>query len=440
MDLGNLDPATLRLVVQMHLDDLNALGETVSRKGKGRAGEKPDFDVAIEGYRDELLRASQLLSDEVISQSIARAVIQDAGALQALEAEEQRAASDREMALQLSGMKNLSKSTAFRPSTPAVDEETLRRLEALWITPDTAASFGQAESSTWASTRKPEGLGQNTKKRECVACNDLYYSFDMVSSSGCAHNYCRECIESLFRSAMLDETLFPPRCCGNQLLLETCRYILPPALVGQFQAKKIEFETPNRTYCNIPTCSTFVPPQAIKGNIATCVRCRATTCTICKKAAHANTDCPDDPSTQELINLAETEGWQRCHSCSAFVELDRGCYHITCRCGGQFCYLCGDPWKTCSCPQWEETRLLDRANDIVNRGAGAARLPAWQRANLVEQERQNQIINHECQHERWSSLQGRHRCDECHHTLPNYIYECRQCRIMACRRCRYNRL
>lgn len=35
---------------------------------------------------------------------------------------------------------------------------------------------------------------------------------------------------------------------------------------------------------------------------------------------------------------------------------------------------------------------------------------------------------------------GVHECEECNNTLPLFIYECRQCRILACRRCRFNRL
>ena len=31
-------------------------------------------------------------------------------------------------------------------------------------------------------------------------------------------------------------------------------------------------------------------------------------------------------------------------------------------------------------------------------------------------------------------------CEECYHNLPGYIFECRQCHIMACNRCKRNRL
>lgn len=48
--------------------------------------------------------------------------------------------------------------------------------------------------------------------------------------------------------------------------------------------------------------------------------------------------------------------------------------------------------------------------------------------------------NHECSHNKWRWVKGPHRCEECHHRLPSYIVECRQCMLQACNRCRRNRL
>lgn len=48
--------------------------------------------------------------------------------------------------------------------------------------------------------------------------------------------------------------------------------------------------------------------------------------------------------------------------------------------------------------------------------------------------------NHECSHKRWLWVKGPHQCEECHHRLPSYIFECKQCLLQACNRCRRNRL
>ena len=48
-----------------------------------------------------------------------------------------------------------------------------------------------------------------------------------------------------------------------------------------------------------------------------------------------------------------------------------GCYHMTCRCRRQFCYLCARTWKTCHCSQWDEKRLYGRAEEIIHRNNAA---------------------------------------------------------------------
>lgn len=116
-------------------------------------------------------------------------------------------------------------------------------------------------------------------------------------------------------------------------------------------------------------------------------------------------------------------------------------HHIpACRCGAHFCYECGAEWKTCRCEQWAEGRLYARANAIVNRDVGVQQLDNAARANRVARERRNLMENHECDHNRWRSRGGSHQCEECYDVLPLFIYECVQCRILACRRCRFNRL
>ena len=48
--------------------------------------------------------------------------------------------------------------------------------------------------------------------------------------------------------------------------------------------------------------------------------------------------------------------------------------------------------------------------------------------------------NHACVHEKWRWIKGKYTCEECHHVLKEYIFECKQCNLQACSRCRRNRL
>uniref|UniRef100_A0A0A9ELG3 IBR domain-containing protein n=1 Tax=Arundo donax TaxID=35708 RepID=A0A0A9ELG3_ARUDO len=42
--------------------------------------------------------------------------------------------------------------------------------------------------------------------------------------------------------------------------------------------------------------------------------------------------------------MAKGKKWRRCPRCKYLVDKQEGCVHITCRCGFEFCYGCGEQW------------------------------------------------------------------------------------------------
>ena len=323
-------------------------------------------------------------------------------------------------------------------------------IESMWAM-DLQEPEQRAEPSRVTASRKP------AESRECVACGDSFPPSELFRSP-CSHESCRECIVYLLQASFHDESLFPPRCCGQYIPIKTGQWF-SRELVDQFNEKKLEYDTPDRTYCSVPTCSTFIPPAFITNEVATCPKCKWNTCRHCKAGYHAGV-CKEDASAQLLLKLAAENGWQSCNACRRLVELNFGCYHISksrfpllesfpisneseaCLCGAQFCYLCGVPWKNCNCPQWEEDRLIQRANVIVDRNyfMDYGYFDEIQRQVYVAQERMNLIQAHGCTHQWWRGRPGPRQCERCNQVLPMFLYECRQCRLMACRRCRYNRL
>lgn len=111
----------------------------------------------------------------------------------------------------------------------------------------------------------------------------------------------------------------------------------------------------------------------------------------------------------------------------------------SCSCRHQFCYVCGEDWKTCPCPQWDEARLLARAQDIVNRAPQPAAAQPAQLADRVAEEAQNLLDNHNCNHAYWERADAGD-CEECGWEAPAYTMVCLQCRLQVCRRCMRNRL
>lgn len=206
---------------------------------------------------------------------------------------------------------------------------------------------------------------------DCVICQDPIYGAEIRAP--CGHYYDIGCITDLFQSATKDETLYPPRCCRQNIPFAQAHPHLSQALITTFQNKQTEFSTLKRVYCSSPTCSLFLGPLSegiFSGKVYTCPapNCRRRTCGKCREQytgdwAHI---CRPDADAGQVLELGRASGWARCPGCSQMIELNIGCFHMTCRCRTEFCYLCRARWKTCACPQWDEGRLLAAAEERVD--------------------------------------------------------------------------
>ncbi|KAH7354673.1 hypothetical protein BKA65DRAFT_226754 [Rhexocercosporidium sp. MPI-PUGE-AT-0058] len=220
---------------------------------------------------------------------------------------------------------------------------------------------------------------------ECVSCLDDFAAPQMITLS--CHSYCTECFQRLISTALESETHWPAKCCLNPIPSESILPHLDSTTKTKYQQRDAEWSIPtsDRIYCTHANCSTWIPPKHVTAvrNFAKCPKCAKKTCTLCRGAYHNGSDCPQDPALQATANLADMEGWKRCYSCHAFVEHNKGCRHMTCRCKAQFCYICGDRWKTCSCT--DEQLITIQARVVTRREEAAAqtRRTARENARLV---------------------------------------------------------
>ncbi|CAJ2501191.1 Uu.00g040440.m01.CDS01 [Anthostomella pinea] len=187
---------------------------------------------------------------------------------------------------------------------------------------------------------------------ECVSCLDDFHPSTMVQAP--CHSYCSPCFRRLVASVCHNEQHWPPKCCLNTLPASLILPHLDNALKTTYRAREVEWDTPvdKRVYCSRPDCSLFVPPGGPPSHKARGVaRCSDGhwTCVRCRAPQHDGDACPLDRDLQRTSALAEEEGWKQCYGCGALVEHRDACQHMTCRCGTQFCYVCGARWRTCAC-------------------------------------------------------------------------------------------
>lgn len=199
---------------------------------------------------------------------------------------------------------------------------------------------------------KPMGLAR------CIICEDQFTE-EFTIRAPCHHDYCRDCLINFVTTSTRDESVFPPKCCDQQIPSTLITPFLPVDVRTLFVDKDREYAIPisDRIYCPTSDCSAFLGSSEHIRYEVTCNKCNARVCALCKQTAHPGDTCSENTVTQEIRALARIEGWQTCPECSAIIELYQGCFHMTCRCHAQFCYLCAAPWKQCSCPQWDENRL-----------------------------------------------------------------------------------
>ncbi|KAI9818651.1 MAG: hypothetical protein M1826_001332 [Phylliscum demangeonii] len=375
-----MDDATIDLILHLQFEDVEE--ELSQAEDYDPDDEVTDRRLAFSLYRDELTRAAMLYADRRLVSSLATAMQQDAALLEATAAMEEAALSDRRLACYLGGVPpppppppppsmsfsgpaikaaapvlthgrrsrtfsdgdpgpSRSQPKAGLGSAPTSDAATVSfrtdkedRSEK-HVSKDTSSSNGAgAESENAEDGVSPylgtalaggeQNKGKGRARPECVACGEE--ASEMLAAP-CSHEYCARCTIELFQAAVTDEALFPVRCCRQPIPVVSAMPFLPDKLLKRFEAKQVEYQTSNRTYCCNPSCSTFIPPWSVEGGTATCVECGQLSCTICKQPAHAG-DCPQDAEIHRVLELARETGWQRCYSCRSMVELNLGCNHI----------------------------------------------------------------------------------------------------------------
>ena len=270
----------------------------------------------------------------------------------------------------------------------------------------------------------PSAPSSNGASNECVICGD--YTYRRGVQVPCGHHYDIKCLVDLVKAAMTDETLFPPRCCKQSIPFEQIKWFLDFSSRRLYEEKSVEFTTLLRLYCANKSCSHFLGPREQSGMVrsVSCIRCGVSTCASCAESAHPEfVPCKDDEAALEVIGLGRENGWQRCPDCRQLIELSVGCYHMTCRCKAEFCYLCTAKWKTCRCVQWDEGRLFTAAEERVERRNENIRHRIQEGAYAREINRVAEELrqNHDCEHRVFNYRRGAGRCDHCLHHLPIFL-------------------
>ncbi|PRQ33724.1 putative aminoacyltransferase, E1 ubiquitin-activating enzyme [Rosa chinensis] len=223
-------------------------------------------------------------------------------------------------------------------------------------------------------------------KETCVICFEDTDVGRMFSIDGCLHRYCFSCMKQHVEVKLLNGQVAqcPHEGCNSEINIDSCVQFLAPQLVEVMSQRIKESSIPvtEKVYCPKPRCSALMSKKEVlqytssfyagaeQSGARRCMKCHSYFCINCKVPWHSDMTCYDYKRShpyplaedQLLKSLATMKHWRQCVKCKNMVELAEGCYHITCRCGYEFCYTCGAEWKdkkpTCSCPIWDVRNII----------------------------------------------------------------------------------
>lgn len=254
--------------LSLQLDEIGLFRDRTS--GERPVAQSEDTHAVLEAFQEDVARHLTILNDTKLAHNLPRGVSPEVGRLHT----------------DLTSTQSRSGSAEQAGEIPAVDDD---------LPPSTSHDIQGVDDKEPGNDTTPE------EHCQCVVCMD-----DVAVSRSvhlqCGDIYCKECLKSSFLRATKDETLHPARCCKLPIPIHHIEEELTTEELETIRLASIEFSTVNRTYCSNPQCSSFILPEHMSGNIATCAGCKLQTCAFCKSAAHDG-ECPDDPDIEATLVL-----------------------------------------------------------------------------------------------------------------------------------------
>ncbi|CAM6086457.1 unnamed protein product [Calypogeia fissa] len=253
---------------------------------------------------------------------------------------------------------------------------------------DAMKMAGYAAQNAPIMIKLSNSAGGKERTENCRICLETLLPSDMVSLTGCKHQFCFGCLSQHVENE-ISTSKVPIRCpefadCARFMDDRECEHLISPQAFDKYFTRLVEsaISDSEKVYCPFKGCSAMMyrpsdhdeknstdiyaassSSSTPKDTSAECMECHRLFCVQCNVPWHANLTCQEyqalpsnerDAEDIQLLELAKENKWRKCGKCRSLIMLASGCFHMTCRCGNQFCYTCGTNYqgrrKMCSCP------------------------------------------------------------------------------------------
>ncbi|KAI8550166.1 hypothetical protein RHMOL_Rhmol06G0083900 [Rhododendron molle] len=193
----------------------------------------------------------------------------------------------------------------------------------------------------------------------CGICLEEKQNWRMFRSENCSHSFCYDCTSKHIEARVQDNITViccPEMGCKAELGFEACRDILSNDVIVRWDECLCMSLIPesHKVYCPFKDCSAMlVNDTGTTIGETECPSCQRLICAKCRVPWHTEFTCQEfewlgvEGEGREDVfveELAKKKSWRKCPNCNMYVEKTEGCLHITCRCGYEFCYMCGSKW------------------------------------------------------------------------------------------------
>jgi len=183
--------------------------------------------------------------------------------------------------------------------------------------------------------------------------------------SACTHEYCRDCLIHYISDKIVTKS-FPIVCpnpdCKQEISVYDMELLLDEKMMKKYEefilSNTIEANPEIYSCCPTADCGYVFVWEKGDSSDFLCLKCQKRYCLTCRADFHVGSTCEqyqawlkeNGQADQLFDNFVKGMKLKKCPKCVRWVEKESGCNHITCKCGHQFCYHCGESYP-CRCGQ-----------------------------------------------------------------------------------------
>lgn len=258
-----------------------------------------------------------------------------------------------------------------------VDAYIVKKLENPSVLPNLVRNFSEEEKLSEAMILKLKAEEELEKEKNrkrldelnnnvnCPICFETLTSKQFLGFDRCGHSFHADCVRPYIKES-IDARKLPIRCphdrCRNEILENDLVDILDKTYLEKFNeyslAVYLDRNAGMHTWCPTPNCKFAFEADSNVPEFF-CQLCKKHYCLRCRVEYHKGMTCKEYQISNDLgendklfQNLVQGAKFKQCPSCKFWVERISGCQHMTCRCGYEFCYICGGHYGDCECDDY----------------------------------------------------------------------------------------